>query len=324
MNASVENQIFFHELHPQSKTHPNEVLDGLKGNNKNLNPKFFYDTKGSELFETITNLKEYYPTRTERKIFETYSDDIATVCGIDSIIIEPGSGSCEKIQLLIPNLKPKAYIPIDIAGDFLLDSVNKLSENFPELPIHALQADFNQLKALPKEVPDGQKLVFYPGSTIGNMEPEKALEFLIKLSDWIGKDGGILLGVDLHKPTQQLNAAYNDEDGVTEAFNLNALDHLNKIFEADFNKDNFSHKAFYNEKLYRIEMHLISEKEHCVEFEGEKIQFGEGESIHTENSYKYTIKQLKSLASDAGLTLKETWLDDNNLFSVNLLVKTPE
>ncbi len=322
MNASVENQIFFHELHPQSKTHPQEVLEGLKGNNKNLNPKFFYDTKGSELFETITDLDEYYPTRTERKIFETYSQDIASACGIDSVIIEPGSGSCEKIQLLIPDLKPKAYIPIDIAGDFLLDSVNKLSENFPELPIHALQADFNQLDQLPNKMPEGPKLVFYPGSTIGNMEPEQALQFLVKLSDWIGEDGGILLGVDLHKSSRQLNAAYNDKQGVTEAFNLNVLDHLNKIFEANFNTEYFSHKAFYNEKRYRIEMHLVSERAHCVEFEGEKIQFGEGESIHTENSYKYTTKQLNSLASDAGLTLKETWFDDNNLFSVNLLVRT--
>ncbi|GAA6166444.1 L-histidine N(alpha)-methyltransferase [Sessilibacter corallicola] len=321
MNASVENQIHFHELHPQSKTHPKEVLEGLKSVRKNLNPKFFYDTKGSELFEVITNLEEYYPTRTERKIFETYSQDIAEVCGIDSIIIEPGSGSCEKIQLLIPNLKPKAYIPIDIAGDFLLDSVNKLAENFPELPIHAVQADFNQLDNLPNELPNGSKLVFYPGSTIGNMEPEKALEFLIKLSEWIGNDGGILLGVDLHKPAHQLNAAYNDQQGVTEAFNLNALDHLNDIFEANFNKENFSHKAFYNEQLYRIEMHLVSDCEQCVEFEGEKIQFDEGESIHTENSYKYTRKQLSSLAADAGLTLKETWLDENELFSVNLLVR---
>lgn len=321
MLANIEplGRVVFHNQHPTTDDSRSELLSGLQGQNKTVNPKFFYDSRGSALFEQITALREYYPTRTEQRIYRKYGHNMAQLCGQDCVLIEPGSGNCEKVRLLLDALKPSAYIPLDISADFLQDAAVALGRDYPWLAIHAICADFSQQWEMPGQLGQGKRIVFYPGSTIGNLEPQAAQSFLAGLHPHIGSDGGVLVGVDLHKDSEVLSRAYNDEQGITAAFNLNLLRNVNQLLDAKFDLANFTHHAFYNEQHQRIEMHLVSTERQSITANGTKIDFAAGESIHTENSYKYTVEGFAQLAAQAGYTSVAHWLDEDSLFSVHYL-----
>ena len=316
---AAPDNVALSNLNPRVRDKRSEILDGLRQTQKSIDPKFFYDARGSELFERITGLPEYYPTRTERGILESNAGEMAESCGKNCILIEPGSGSSEKVRLLLDTLKPAAYVPMDISADFLEQSALLLAEEYPWLQVHAVCADFASLDTMPEELPAGRCVVFYPGSTLGNMKPGEAVEFLQRLGGWLNGDGGILIGIDLHKSTRTLEAAYNDGQGVTAKFNLNILDHVNTLVNADFDPASFSHRAFYNEEEQRIEMHLVSGKDQVVNLGDTRIGFTRGETIHTENSYKYTREKFRDVAQDAGFEISSSWYDDNNLFAVHYL-----
>ncbi|MCG8670970.1 MAG: L-histidine N(alpha)-methyltransferase [Pseudomonadales bacterium] len=325
LEVKQQGNVVYARHHSVAQNEKLALLAGLKRPQKTISPKYFYDTRGSELFEQITLEPEYYPTRTERSILNDNAEEIAGYCGVDSVLIEPGSGSSEKVRLILDELRPKAYVPMDIAGEFLHRSALSLSQEFPWLDIHAVCADFSSLNVPPKNIPTGNRVVFYPGSTLGNMTPNEAVQFLTKMRDWIALDslseqGGVLIGVDLHKSTERLNAAYNDKSGLTEQFNLNMLSNINNLFDGDFRENNFDHLAYYNEDHRRIEMHLVSKADHVVRLDDTHIEFSAGETIHTENSYKYTLASFAELASGSGLEVIKSWVDDENLFSVHYLV----
>ncbi|MFT6958440.1 MAG: dimethylhistidine N-methyltransferase [Halieaceae bacterium] len=313
------SNVSFRDEHPAAGDVRSEILAGLEAQPKSINPKYFYDTVGSQLFEQITQAPEYYPTRTEKKLLDEYQDEIAEYCGSDCIFIEPGSGNCEKVRLLLSSFKPAVYVPIDIAADFLKSAAMQLGRECPWLKIQAVCADFNQSWSFVDGLPAGKKVVFYPGSTIGNLEPDAALRFLKRICSVVGSGGGALIGVDLHKSSERLNAAYNDAEGVTADFNFNALTRVNEVLDAEFDRAEFEHKAFYNTELQRIEMHLVSRRGQSIRCNGSSISMDPGESIHTENSYKYSIAGFSELAASAGLQVQRSWVDEDNLFSVHYL-----
>jgi len=295
------------------------VLAGLRETRKRISPKYFYDDTGSLLFEEITRQPEYYPTRTERRILSEHAADMAAAIGTGTVLMEPGAGSCEKVRLLLDALKPAAYVPIDIAGDFLQRSASALQREFPWLRITALRADFAAMPSLPADLTDGPRTLFYPGSTLGNFSPLHATSFLRHAKRLVGTGGKLLIGVDLDKDSTTLNRAYNDSAGVTARFNLNILNHLNRILPADFQPSQFSHVAFYNRDCHRIEMHLESRTDQTVSAAGSTIHFTAGERIHTEISCKYSVESFTALAAAAGLNVRECWRDNDNLFAVFLL-----
>ena len=316
--ARVEN-VFFEDQQPVPSDSRAELIAGLQQTQKQVNPKYFYDARGSDLFEQITQLHEYYPTRTEIAILRRHAAEIAEFCGRDSVLIEPGSGSSEKVRLLLNSLRPAAYVPLDISATFLYESAVKLGREFPWLQVHAICADFADQWHARTRLPAGRRVIFYPGSTIGNMEPAVARQFLADMRQWIGADGGVLIGVDLHKSEDLLNAAYNDASGVTAEFNLNILNSINRIAGADFDAQHFSHSANYNRQLNRVEMHLVSDTVQTVKVNGSVITFSKGETLHTESSYKYSLESFNALIESAGYTLQKSWLDEKRLFSVHFL-----
>ena len=318
IGPSADN-VFFEDQLPSPSDSRAELLAGLQQPQKMINPKFFYDARGSELFEQITQLPEYYPTRTERAILVENAAEIAECCGSDCVLIEPGSGSSEKVRLLLDALRPVAYMPLDISAEILYESALKLGREFPWLSVYPICTDFSDHWKMHAELPAGRRVVFYPGSTIGNLEPQDAQVFLSELHQWIGDDGGVIIGVDLHKSEKLLNAAYNDAGGVTAEFNLNILNSVNKLTDGDFRLQSFSHRAFYNRELSRIEMHLESKESQVVKVNGSSIVFRKGETLHTENSYKYSLESFAALTYAAGLTLNNSWVDEENLFSVHYL-----
>ncbi|HCD56629.1 L-histidine N(alpha)-methyltransferase [Haliea sp.] len=311
--------VVFENLHPAQTESRAELLAGLQLPQKRVDPKYFYDVRGSELFEQITQQPEYYPTRTEKGILDRYATEIAACCGAGCVLIEPGSGNSEKVRLLLKALRPAAYVPVDISSEFLYATAVKLGGEYPWLKVHAVCADFGSPWQEQVQLPVGRRVVFYPGSTIGNMEPSQAQAFLSGLRRWLGRDGGILIGVDLHKSAALLNAAYNDSRGVTAQFNLNILNALNRQADGNFRQDAFSHRAFYNSELKRIEMHLVSNEAQTVAVNGRSIHFRQGETLHTENSYKYSLQHFSALSESAGFALEKSWLDADELFSVHYL-----
>lgn len=320
--ATAEN-VQFHDAHPDSVDCRSEVLAGLARQPRQLDPKWFYDEAGSVLFEEITRLPEYYPTRTEKRILSEQGAAIAQRCGPDCVFIEPGAGNCDKARLLLDELRPSSFVPLDISADFLLDAALSLGRDHPWLPVNAICADFRDFASFETQLPAGRRVVFYPGSTIGNLDPGDASIFLSEVRALVGDTGGALIGVDLHKPTERLEAAYNDAAGVTARFNLNILPRLNDLLGADFDADHFSHLAFYNEAERRIEMHLVSERTQRVTIGDRTFEFAEGERLHTESSYKYTVDGFAELARGAGFTLAQTWTDAEALFSVHYLEPGP-
>lgn len=293
-----------------------EVLDGLLQTPKRISPKYFYDEKGSELFDSITQLDEYYVPRIERSIFSDYSAAICAEMGQDCVLIEPGAGACEKVKWLLPDLAPAAYVPMDISAEFLQKSAAGLRENYPDLTVLPLAFDHTQELSLEGDLPSGPAVFFYPGSSIGNFEPEDAVDFLKDLHNQIDDEGGLLIGVDTKKDPAVLHAAYNDCEGVTAQFNLNVLSHLNDLLGGSFDEDKFEHVAFYNEEAGRIEMHLRSLVDHEVLLGGNQLEFASGEMVHTEHSYKYRPEEFVGLAAEAGFHNKQIWQDDDKLFSV--------
>ncbi|GAA0197346.1 L-histidine N(alpha)-methyltransferase [Kangiella japonica] len=296
-----------------------EILTGLQAEQKFINPKFFYNHRGSKLFEKITQLDEYYPTRTERLILQSRAGAIAKYIDKQSLIVEPGAGSCKKIEYLLEAIHPNIYVPQDVSEEFLKRSAERLSEDYPWLTVSPVVSDFSDPIELPAEVSNLTKYVFYPGSTIGNFEPDDAQHFLSQMRQLVGEAGGMILGVDLHKDNETLHAAYNDKSGVTAEFNLNTLAHINQILGANFKLEAFEHLALYNSQKKRIEMYLKSLESASYEVLGETVSFEKGELIHTEHSYKYTLDGIAELANKSGFKLEQSWLDDDELFSVNYL-----
>lgn len=316
----LQNNIQFSDYHPSESDFYAEVMQGLRQTPKRISPKYFYDAYGSILFDEICELPEYYPTRTEMALLEENATEIAQLIGTDCCLIEPGSGSSQKIRLLLDTIQPTAYLPMDISKQHLLNAADKLSVEYPWLDIHAACADFTTRLIIPEHAKKVRKVAFFPGSSIGNFEPRDAQHFLSHLSETVGPGGGLLIGVDLKKNKEILSRAYNDSAGVTAAFNKNLLTRINNELDADFNLSLFKHDAFYNAKKGRVEMHLRSLCEQTVTVKGEAINFQIGESIHTENSYKYSKTEFQWLAAKAGFTLEKSWVDKDSLFGLHFFV----
>ncbi len=299
-----------------------EVVEGLQRTQKSLPSKYFYDERGSELFEQITHLDEYYPTRTERKILNDNIDEIAALIGSRSVIVELGSGSSQKTRLLLDNVADiSAYVPVEISKEYLQHVVEDLRQEYPGLLINPVCADYTKPFDMPHiDVPFDYYVVFYPGSTIGNFRPEQARKFISAIARFMVPGGGLLIGVDLKKDRQILEDAYNDAKGVTAAFNKNMLKRLNRELDADFQLDQFEHQALYDKNEGRVEMHLVSQIAQQVRLNGEIVQLREGETIHTENSYKYSLQEFEELVND-WFTVERVWMDEEDLFSLQYLVK---
>ncbi|HEX3035237.1 MAG TPA: L-histidine N(alpha)-methyltransferase [Thermodesulfobacteriota bacterium] len=297
-----------------------EVLKGLQKPQKELPCKLFYDEKGSALFDEICELDEYYLTRTEISIMNKYIDEISTALGKKCLLIELGSGSSIKIRLMLDHLEePAAYVPIDISAEHLMKSVATLAMDYPKLKIVPVHTDYTQPFSLPLfNFPYSRKVVYYPGSTIGNFTKEEARHFLKQVAKLAGRGSGLLIGVDLKKDKKTLEAAYNDKKGVTAEFNLNILERLNNELGADLKLANWRHRAIYNSGMGRIEMHLISRKNQHIRINGSEILFKRNESILTEYSYKYTIEEFRQLVRGV-FRLEHVWTDDENKFSVQYL-----
>jgi L-histidine Nalpha-methyltransferase len=296
------------------------VLAGFASTPRSIPCRFFYDAVGSELFEEIAKLEEYYPTRVEASLLETYRAEIAALIGPSRVLIEFGSGSSRKTSLLIGALgKIPAYIPIDIAAESLNEAAGWLSEQHPGLNILPLIADFTKTRALPQIARRRKKLGFFSGSTIGNLTHNEARAFLANAARLLGKGSVFLIGVDLKKPLSILIPAYNDAKGVTAAFNLNLLGRINRELGGDIDLTRFAHDAVYNEKDGRIEMYLVSLARQSVHVLGRTFTFAEGERIHTENSHKYTVAEFQTLASVSGWQPVKAWTDKDQLFSLHLL-----
>lgn len=293
-----------------------ELLAGLNAPSPAIAPKYFYDALGSKLFEAICELPEYYPTRTEAAIFAMHGADIARAAGPGSTLIDLGAGNCAKAAGLFPLLHPRQYVPVDISADFLHSAVERLQQRFAHIEMTALGLDFSGEFTLPGTVSPRQRLFFYPGSSIGNFTPDDACSFLRRLRGQCGDDGALLIGVDLVKDSAVLDAAYDDDLGVTAAFNLNMLRHVNRLIGADFDVMGWEHRGFFNARESRIEMHVEAVDDVTVSWHGGSRDFRRGERIHTENSYKYTRAGAVGLLEQAGFGNATVWTDPAGWFAV--------
>jgi dimethylhistidine N-methyltransferase len=318
---TMATAIRFHDQHRQdpSDSLREESLLGFARTPKAISPKFFYDRRGSELFEQICRQPEYYPTRTEELILRKAAGEIAEIAGHHANLVELGSGASRKVRLLLEAMHPSSYLGIDISRDFLLSSARRLAADYPWLEVHAACADFSRPLNLPEEALGEQPLAFFPGSSIGNFDPQQARGFLRNLHAMLPAGAGLLIGVDLVKDRALLEAAYNDQAGVTAAFNLNLLERLRGELDCDIEPSRFVHRAFFNEAQSRIEMHLLSPEAQEVRIEDEHFAFAAGESLHTENSYKYSLDGFVELAGEAGFSALAVWTDQRQLFSVHYL-----
>ncbi len=295
-----------------------DVIAGLRSRQKTLPCKYFYDAKGAELFEEICALEEYYPTRTELAIMEEHARAMARRIGSRSLLIEYGSGSSRKTRVLLSALEsPAAYVPIDISREALLTSAESIAKQYPELEVLPVVADYLAPVHLPQPGREARRrVIYFPGSTIGNFETADAVAFLDRVARQAGEGGGVLIGVDLKKNPAELIRAYDDSKGVTAAFNRNLLVRINRELGGDFCERDFRHEARWNAHEGRIEMHLVSSVACSVRIAGEEIRFEAGESIHTENSYKYELDEFESLAAKAGLVRSDVWMDARRRFTV--------
>ena len=298
-----------------------DVLSGLSLPQKALPCRWFYDARGSDLFERITQLPEYYPTRVETEILEAHAADIAAHAPARALLVEFGSGSSRKTEVLLsalPNLA--AYAPIDVSRSALDEARERLRRRFPHLRVLPVAGDFSVELKLPFDVARAPRLGFFPGSTIGNFEPKAAGRLLTRFGKTLGAGARLVLGVDLRKPTNRLIPAYDDASGVTAAFNLNLLRRINEELGGDFDLSSFAHEAIWNKREGRIEMRLVSRRKQAVHILGGTFEFHEGERIHTENSYKHTVEGFQALASHAGWRALDCWTDGDDLFSVHVLM----
>jgi L-histidine N-alpha-methyltransferase len=304
----------------QDKAFYEDVVAGLSLPQKAIPPKYFYDERGSQLFDAICEVPEYYPTRTEAALLARIAPELrAQLSGFEHLI-EYGSGASKKTRIVLDALSSlKSYVPMDISEEFLLGVADQLSSDYPRLNVVPLVGDFTADVSLPAQVRHGRKAGFFPGSTIGNLGPEGGMDFLRRARQVLGDDSAFLLGADLVKEAQVLRAAYNDRAGVTAKFNLNLLSRINRELGADFDECSFHHNAIWNEDESRIEMHLVSDVPQSVRVNGNTFRFGSGETIHTENSYKFTPATLNALAQDAGWKTQNIWTDKEYPFAVVLL-----
>lgn len=297
-----------------------DVRAGLCKPLKTLSPKYFYDAAGSELFEAITALPEYYPTRTEIGILDQRGSEIAGLLPKAAALVEFGSGSTAKLRRLLRHLPDlAAYVPVDVSGEFLEAQAATLRGDFPDLAVEPVVADFTRPFGLPDAVGMAPRAGFFPGSTVGNFEPAEAGHLLDSFGEILGPDSFLILGVDLVKDTTRLEAAYDDAAGVTAAFNMNLLKRINRELGGDFDLASFRHCAVFNTQASRIEMHLVSQKDQTVRIAGDGFAFRQGETIHTESSYKYTLDSFRDLAAKAGWRSVTAWTDPDALFSVHML-----
>ncbi len=314
-----EQTIFFHDRSVPEASLTSQITRGLRRTPKTIAPKFFYDQRGSELFDAICKLPEYYLTRADVEIIDTYADAIAQALGANIQLVEFGSGSSLKVQLLLDAVQPEIYMPIDISKEHLVLSCQSLARKFPWLTIHAVCTDYSTAHDLPYYGSGLRLSGFFPGSSIGNFEPAEASRFLANVKQLLGPGGAFIVGVDVKKDPAMLEAAYNDKQGITAAFNLNVLARINAELGADIDVDQFEHQAHYNADLGRIEMHLVSRRAQDICIDGEIFHFDALETIHTECSYKYSIGEFQDLARRSGIVAKDVWTDDGGLFSVHLL-----
>jgi dimethylhistidine N-methyltransferase len=319
MNETPELPL--HDCAPERNRFREEVLNGLRREPKELPCKYLYDARGSQLFDRICQLDEYYPTRTEVAIMETYAGEMAGLLGPHCAVLEYGSGSSLKTRILMESLEdPVAYVPVDISRDHLLRSAHSLDRRHPDLEVLPVCADFTQPFALPRPARTPARwIVYFPGSTIGNFHPPEVLDFLKRIGGQFAQAGGLLIGVDLPKDRRILEAAYDDREGVTAAFNRNLLSRINRELGADFDLGRFRHRAVYDQVLSRVEMHLVSTASQTVAIDGECIDFAPDEWIHTESSYKYSREAFASFAAQSNFDVRHVWVDDASLFSVQYL-----
>lgn len=297
-----------------------DVLQGLQAQPKTLPSKYFYDERGSRLFDAICGLDEYYLTRTEVAILRDHAAEMADCVGGPCVLIEYGSGSSLKTGILLDHLPPGAtYVPVDISGEHLHRAAAGIAQRYPTVAVSPVCADFTRPFDLPADE-DGRRVAYFPGSTIGNFEPPAAVELLANIAALVGGGGGLLIGVDLRKSPRILEPAYNDRRGVTARFNLNLLRRINRELGADFDLARFQHHAFFNGSDGRIEMHLISLADQTVRLGGRRIELRHGETIHTENSYKHSLDGFRRLAAAAGWSVEQIWCDPGRLFSVQYLL----
>ncbi len=298
-----------------------DVIDGLQKPQKTLPSKYFYDKRGSELFEQICELEEYYLTRTEFSIMRQNMDNIAGRLGSNIQLIELGSGSSLKTRMLLDHVPDiHSYVPVDISDNFLSDVADELQTEYPDLNIIPVAADYTRPFELPAKDPKTRRISYYPGSTIGNFTKEKAGNFIKLIAELVKPDGGLLIGFDLLKKEETLIAAYDDEKGVTAKFNKNILRRINNELEGSFNLDAFKHRAVFNEEKHRIEMHLVSKIDQKVNILDSHIDFKKGEHIHTESSHKYSLESFEQLTKDH-FQLVKTWMDKDEMFAVQFLIK---
>lgn len=318
MNARANKLAELSEQTSETSDDLEEIQQGLSLPQKTLSPKFFYDERGSELFDEITRLPEYYLTSTEQRIMQDNIAEIADLVGPRASLIEFGAGSSTKIRLLLEHLhEPAVYVPVDISGDYLQAAASELAADFPHIEILPVAADFTKPFGLPNpRIMPERNIVFFPGSTIGNFTPEAALDLLKVMYHEAGENGGLLIGVDLRKDRATLEDAYNDSAGVTAEFNLNILRRMNREFEADIDVNAFEHEAVYNEKRGRIEMYLRSQRAQSFDVADASFVMTAGERILTEHSHKYSLEGFADLAGQAGFTVERVFTDEKQWFSV--------
>jgi len=304
-----------------------DALAGLAASPRGLPCKYLYDERGSELFERICETEDYYVTRADLALHQAHLGEIAECIGPDAHIIELGSGAGIKIRIILEATHPRAYTPIEISGEALAQSVAELAGQFPELEIRPLQADYTKPvpdQHLRLDPPARHRVVYFPGSTISNFTHAEAREFLTRMGRIAGPGGGVLIGVDLVKPAERLERAYDDGDGVTAAFNLNLLRRLQDELGAKVDCNAFRHRAAYNDELQRVEMHLVAQRATAIELDGQSFAFNAGDSIHTESSHKYTIDGFIELVRGTGLHPVARWTDPDGLFSMHYLESDPD
>jgi dimethylhistidine N-methyltransferase len=320
MNVHAAGLAEAHRFDEQTSAFARDVIEHLSEQPKRLSPKYFYDAAGSELFEQITRLPEYYPTRTELSILRDRGSELSALIAKNAALVEFGAGATTKVRLLLEQCAFRAYVPVDISGDFLTAQADALGKDFPTLDVHPVTADFTAPFALPDAVAAMPKVGFFPGSTLGNFEPHEACSFLRSARDILGQNAQMVIGVDLEKDERVLQQAYNDSAGVTARFNLNVLNRINRELGGNFDTGAFIHRAIYNRERHRVEMHLISRKTQSVRVMGRNFSFRIGESIHTENSYKYSLERFTALARGSGWAPRESWTDEAGMFSVHALI----
>ncbi len=320
-DENVDRTISY-DFKPRLESFLAEVLIGLRKPQKELPSKYFYDERGSQLFERICELKEYYIPSIEASIMRAHIKEMVELIGPHVLVIEHGCGNCEKVHFLMDRLHdPVAFIPIDISKEQLLQVAKELDSIYPQLQVLPVCADYTSSFELPIAKQESKRtVVYFPGSTISNFDPIPAKHFLEHVANLCGSDGALLIGVDLKKDPAVLHNAYNDSEGVTAAFNLNLLERINRELDCDFQLDAFEHYAFYNPRESRVEMHLISQRRQVVHIDGETISFSKGESIWTESSYKYNLDEFEQMAAVAGFRVERVWVDERQWFSVQYLI----